>query len=539
MNELFEQHYQELERWSESASAEGWISGQEIVQLREIERQQAEAIFSRKGQRPLIVAFFGGTGVGKSSLLNRLAGENIARAGVERPTSHEVTLYLHSDYRLGEFPVGLPLDETRIAYHSDDQRRLIAWLDMPDFDSVEERHRDLVQAWLPYVDWLIYVVSPGRYQDDIGWRFIQQRGGKHSWLFVMNQWDQGHSEQLEHLRTRLQQEGFGDPVILRTSCVDTDRSEDDFNLLEKTVNGAIETYGLELLQQLGVQARMEELQRVSDEFADRLEGYPLEELAAAWREKLSQSLGEVEKELLINSRLLAQGFQQEVGLPWRAAKKGAGDDLARVQPAELLVQIWNKRIDTRMNDLADELENLLQQHDVPPVPFGHWLQRLRDDSKNAFLHGGESACAKVLLKPGSTVRRGVYRLANWLSWVLPLTASGWAGYHLVIRFYQGTQGEAEFLGLDYAIHSSLLILLSWLLPWLLQRKLKPTLSESITQALTAATSSGLARIKEGASTALMTAVDSRESCVAKVIIIREELRARLQSLTMNLPWSRS
>ncbi|MCB1882253.1 MAG: 50S ribosome-binding GTPase, partial [Gammaproteobacteria bacterium] len=180
MNQLFEQQHQQLERWSASAVAEGWLATRDIDRLREIERQQAEAIFSRKGQRPLIVAFFGGTGVGKSTLLNRLAGESIARTGVERPTSHEVTLYLHGDYRLGEFPADLPVDETRIAYHSDDRRRLIAWLDMPDFDSVEEHHRELVQAWLPYVDWIIYVVSPGRYQDDIGWRIVQHRGGKHS-----------------------------------------------------------------------------------------------------------------------------------------------------------------------------------------------------------------------------------------------------------------------------------------------------------------------------------------------------------------------
>ena len=538
MNELFEQQHKKLEQWTESATAEGWITAREIDQLREIERQQAEAIFSRKGQRPLIVAFFGGTGVGKSSLLNRLAGEGIARSGVERPTSHEVTLYLHGDYRLGELPVDLPLDETRVAYHSDDQRRLIAWLDMPDFDSVEERHRDLVQAWLPYIDWLIYVVSPGRYQDDIGWRFVQQRAEKHSWLFVMNQWDQGSSEQIEHFRRRLQQEGFGDPVILRTSCIDPYREEDDFGLLEKTVNGAIQTYGLELLQQLGVQARLEELQRVSEGFVIQLQGYPLDELKNAWREKISNGLEDVAAELLTNSRLLAGDFREESRLPWRATKKEAGAAPGRLQPSLLLTEIWNRRIETRLNDLASELENLLQQRNVPSRPFGQWLQRLHDDSKSEFLQGAESACANVLLQPGSAMRRGVVRLAGWLSWGLPMAASSWVVYHLIIRFYQGTRGEAEFLGLDYAIHATLLILLSWLLPWLLQRQLKPSVSESVVQSLTAGTSAGLKRIEVDSDAALAAAEDSRERCVAGVIKIREELKTRMETLTTKLPWSR-
>ncbi|MCB1849615.1 MAG: 50S ribosome-binding GTPase [Gammaproteobacteria bacterium] len=538
MNELFEKYYQLLEQWSESAADQGWISRREISQLRDIERQQAEAIFSRKGQRPLIVAFFGGTGVGKSSLLNRLAGEGIARTGVERPTSQEVTLYLHSDYRLGESPTDLPLEETRIAYHSDDRRRLIAWLDMPDFDSVEEHHQALVQAWLPYVDWLIYVVSPGRYQDDIGWRFVQQRGEKHSWLFVMNQWDRAEPVQLEHLRERLRQEGFRDPVILRTSCMRAVPGEDDFNLLEDTINDAIQTYGLELLQQLGVQARMEELQRTSSTFIDRLETYPLKQLEHAWKEKLSQALEEVAVDLQTNARLLVQNLPEESGLPWRRADKASRELPGRMQPSALLGEIWNGRVDVRTADLADELENLLLQFELPREPFGSWLQRLRDDPKREFMLAAETVCANTLLRPSGSLQRTLWKLAGGLSWGLPIVAAGWVVYHLVIRFYQGTQGTADFLGLDYAIHSSLLILLSWMLPWLLQRKLKPNRSQSVAQALASATSSGLNRIQTEGLAVLSTAADSRTRCIADLISIHEGLQGQMESLATKLPWSR-
>lgn len=535
MNELFERQHRKLEQWSASAKVQGWITEQDTERLRQIERQQAEALFARKGQRPLVVAFFGGTGVGKSSLLNRLVGEEIARTGVERPTSHEVTLYLHGDYRLAEFPADLPLNETRIAYHSDDKRRLIAWLDMPDFDSVDEHHRDLVQAWLPYVDWLIYVVSPGRYQDDVGWRFVQQRGGKHSWLFVMNQWDQGHQQQIDHFRLRLQQEGFSDPVILRTSCVGPE-SDDDFGLLEQTINGAILAYGLELLQQLGVQARLDELLKMSQDFVDQLQSYELAELEASWRDQLRQILSEIRSELLISGRLIARGFQQEGGLPWRERKKDEFVELGRTQPKALLDEIWSHRAETRLDDLSNELETLLLQRNIPSAPFRRWLEHLRDCSKSDFLEGAIPACANALLLPGSVLRRGVCRVMGWLSWILPLAASAWAIYHLVVRFYLGTRGEGQFLGLDFAIHSGLLILLSWLLPWLLQRKLNPGPSETILGALTAGTDAGLRYIEEQGIQALAAALESRNVCITEVVAIYEELHARLEPLTTSLPW---
>src|SRR5262249_23567414 len=48
----------------------------------------------------LVVVFVGGTGVGKSTLLNALAGKSIATAGLVRPTTQTPTLYHHRDVAL-------------------------------------------------------------------------------------------------------------------------------------------------------------------------------------------------------------------------------------------------------------------------------------------------------------------------------------------------------------------------------------------------------------------------------------------------------
>lgn len=513
MNDRFAARYRELQQWTGQAQGTGWLGREEIASLEEIERQQAEALFARQGERPLLVAFFGGTGVGKSSLLNRLAGAAVARVGVERPTSQEVTLYLHQDYQLDALPAELPLDETRIAHHDDGRRRLLAWLDMPDFDSVEERHRELVQAWLPYVDWVVYVVSPERYQDDIGWRFVQQRGGRHAWLFVMNHWDRGDEAQITHLRQRLEAEGFIEPLILRTSCRANAAVEDQFPLLERTLNRAIEAYGLQLLQQIGVQARLKELQASGERLVSLVAGYPLEEIADDWREMLDRGVDALGDELGTASKLFSRALAPSSTAPWYAGSAGE-PAIPDMQPDAMLEAVWSDRSDRRLHDLASELESRLRQKGVPTRPFGPLGVWSDGEARQQFMDAAAGDCAQALLYPGTRLRRAALKFSAWMGWLLPLSAAGWVAYHLVVGFYQSTQGAGQFLGLDYAIHSALLVLLAWLLPWLLQKRLQPGVAEAVEGALVEGIGAGLAMLRAEGERRFVDIAASRDECLA-------------------------
>ena len=456
--------YRAIQDWAHDAQRSGWLECNDLKGLEEIEQQQAAALFEDQRHRPLIVGLFGGTGVGKSSLLNRLAGEPIARAGIERPTSHEVTFYLHKDFRLGLLPPELPMEQTRLAYHNKPERRLLAWLDMPDMDSTETRNRDLVEEWLPYLDWIVYVVSPERYHDDIGWRFLQQRARRHAWLFVMNQWDRGRPEQLEDFRRRLTSEGFAAPHVLRTSCSDTG-VRDDFDRLEGVLNQAIQDHGLALLQQLGLQSRLVELEKLAGLLAARL-GNPSAWKAAQdhWNDAFSPRLAQFRKQLDERAIRLTASFRGRM----------VGDESLPGLLPGLAEAFWTERESAMVEQWNDLLLDGLRSRSLPAKPLQRLTRANGPTAGNSFRKTLEGSLNDSLAHPGHWLQRGLYHLAGLLEWLLPLTVTAWAGRHLATVYWLALDGRASFLGMDFAVHSILLIALAWMVPWLLHRRLKPS-----------------------------------------------------------------
>ncbi|QFY89709.1 50S ribosome-binding GTPase [Magnetovirga frankeli] len=473
---------QALRAWIKQGIEQGWLAAETLQQLDRQERQQAEDLFRDRSHRPLLVALFGGTGVGKSSLLNRLARAEIARTGLQRPTSQEVSLYLHRDFQLDLLPPQLPMAQTRIAYHDEKDRRLLAWIDMPDMDSTALANRQLVEAWLPYIDWIIYVVSPERYHDDLGWRFLQQRGQRHAWIFVMNQWDQGRPEQMQDFRQRLAREGFSDPVVLRSSCLASqgqgqgqvqNQGEDDFDQLERRINQAIQEHSLELLQQLGQGARRQEQRQLLRQIGRQLgDDNRWQQARQEWFEQLDQGLDAIALEL----RASAQRQLAEVAGE-RSAEAGLA---ARFEP--LSQALASPRTLDQVSGLQLQLLNGLASKDLPQPPFAQALEQLPPAAPLLRRLLNEQL-DQALLKPGHWLQRRLHALSRQLEWLLPLAASGWAIQHALVQYYLGTREQGDFLGLDFAIHSLLLIGLGWLIPRLLRQRSQPSASGILQQGL--------------------------------------------------------
>ena len=98
-----------LSSWSEGTSA--WTSVQHGKSLVRRLLQRIEPLRARV-EAPLVVATFGGTGVGKSSLVNALVGEDVSTADKQRPTTTNPIVLAHPQTNLAAYD--LPLGDLKI-----------------------------------------------------------------------------------------------------------------------------------------------------------------------------------------------------------------------------------------------------------------------------------------------------------------------------------------------------------------------------------------------------------------------------------------
>lgn len=114
----------------------------------------------------IVVGIAGGTGVGKSTLINALAGDAITAASVRRPTSRHIMAYHHRDLACGaRFSVDQA--DLEACTHDSDALRHVIILDLPDSDSIDHRHHAMMKQVLPHTDLLLLVTDPNKYGDQV------------------------------------------------------------------------------------------------------------------------------------------------------------------------------------------------------------------------------------------------------------------------------------------------------------------------------------------------------------------------------------
>ncbi len=483
-------------QWAARARQAGWLAQAELANIESVEARTPGELFESGTRRPLVVAFFGGTGVGKSSLLNRLAGEPVARTGVERPTSREVTIYLHKTVQIQRLPREFPVEKVKIALHQQEENHDILWIDMPDIDSVDTGNRKLVLEWLPHVDVLIYVVSPERYRDDRGWRLLLEHGQRHAWLFVINQWDRGTESQREDFVRLLGEAGFHEPIVLRTDSREGERVADDFEKLAATIRSLANAHTVEQLERRGISLRIRELGEVLGRALER-SGEPesLDLLRERWREIWEKTAVELGQGLAWKTESMAERFATRDGGLLQGLGKRPPDEQPE-SPSVDTGEIWDAWAQTRLQDALDSLVVEADALAIPAPPLRAALPEIRGSASSWLEQRLQGSLRATLLRPGTALQRFIYRTMGVLSALLPLTALGWVGYRLLTGYYQSAQAPQHYLGMDFAIHSLLLVVTAWLLPWLAHRKLKPSMQKAARRGLQAGIASGLAEIDQ-------------------------------------------
>ena len=132
----------------------------------------------------LLIGLVGGTGVGKSTFTNALAGEVVSRSGDRRPTTDRVVVYRYVETDL---PDDVPQDDfakPEVLHRRESLDKVILF-DFPDFDSAERKHADIIKRYLDYLDILLIVVDDMKYADRRLYELLSSLGQSAENLFVL------------------------------------------------------------------------------------------------------------------------------------------------------------------------------------------------------------------------------------------------------------------------------------------------------------------------------------------------------------------
>jgi hypothetical protein len=207
----------------------GWLDGTHRQPLSLIARASLEGMARDLGRqadaldvdRPLLVVMLmGGTGVGKSTLLNAFAGGAVAQASFTRPTTRDPVVYYHESVKPERFDAAL--GHCRLVPHDRPNLLQKVIVDTPDLDSNDIVNREKLKALLPVADVVLYVGSQEKYHDQLGWELFKEHRRRRAFAFVLNKWDRCLHPRASGLRPDddllrdLKDEGFEHPLLFRT-----------------------------------------------------------------------------------------------------------------------------------------------------------------------------------------------------------------------------------------------------------------------------------------------------------------------------------
>ena len=142
---------------------------------------QAQELADRTAQRRslspshTVIGLFGATGSGKSSVFNALVEDNVTRTGLIRPTTNTATAAVWGGKDAFPLLEWLQVSDVWLSpeagshgrKESDFDGTQAILLDLPDFDSVSDANREIVDRLTQQVDVLVWLMDPQKYADRV------------------------------------------------------------------------------------------------------------------------------------------------------------------------------------------------------------------------------------------------------------------------------------------------------------------------------------------------------------------------------------
>ena len=385
-----------------------------------VERARAQLL---EGPEPiLLVALTGGTGAGKSSLINALAGSPIAAVSALRPTTQKLCVYHHHEVTLDRLPEVIT-SEANLVPHDRPELRTKVLIDTPDLDSFVVEHRALTKELLKAAGLVLYAFSPEKYLEERTWSVLREEQAFSASAAILNKIDLVSAPEerellIADLRRRFASLGLGDIRIFQTSALahmpaeQTEQAKKDLSgqsetaALPETVfeddTGALRAF-LERELQASDVAQMQRTQQervvthlssVVERLAPEETLQNLEEVSAAIPhhsetaadqlvEELGDRLAEVQQELVpvvilrqherfwgpLRTWFAVSDFLRFrlAGLTRQLFEGGGSAEGGLV--ARILLQGGTQETETVLQDAVSQLQDRLYQHDLP---LDHW-----------------------------------------------------------------------------------------------------------------------------------------------------------------------
>lgn len=206
-----------------SLGREGRLEPDEVARLDQVRAGAGQRL--ARGEGVVVAALAGGTGSGKSSLFNALVGSELAGTGIRRPiTTHARAAVIGDPDGSGAMLDWLDVDAR---HHLADVPGLepgLVLVDLPDHDSVDVEHREVVDRFVARVDVLVWVVDPRKYaQRALHVGYLRDLAAHAEvTLVVLNRVDELTADErttvVADLRGLLDAEGLGAARLLTTSA---------------------------------------------------------------------------------------------------------------------------------------------------------------------------------------------------------------------------------------------------------------------------------------------------------------------------------